>query len=101
MSKPSHVKAYPKEFREKVVQLVQGGDCSQREVAEEFGISTDSVRRWVQQAERDQGSRQDGLRTSEREELSRLRRENRQLKMDREILSKAAAWFARETNSTR
>ncbi len=101
MSKPSHVKAYPKEFREKVVQLVQGGDRSQREVAEEFGISTDSVRRWVQQAERDQGSRQDGLRTSEREELSRLRRENRQLKMDREILSKAAAWFARETNSTR
>ena len=101
MSKPSHVKAYPKEFREKVVQLVQGGDRSQREVAEEFGISTDSVRRWVQQAERDQGSRQDGLRTSEREELSRLRRENRQLKMDREILSKAAAWFARETNSPR
>ena len=101
MSKPSHVKAYPKEFREKVVQLVQGGDRSQREVAEEFGISTDSVRRWVQQAERDQGSRQDGLRTSEREELSRLRRENRQLKMDREILSKAAAWFAQETNSTR
>ena len=81
--------------------MVQGGDRSQREVAEEFGISTDSVRRWVQQAERDQGSRQDGLRTSEREELSRLRRENRQLKMDREILSKAAAWFARETNSTR
>ena len=63
MSKASHVKAYPKEFREKVVQLVQGGDRSQREVAEEFGISTDSVRRWVQQAERDQGSRQDGLRT--------------------------------------
>ena len=101
MNKPSQVKAYPKEFREKVVQLVQGGDRSQREVAEEFGISTDSVRRWVQQAERDQGSRQDGLRTSEREELSRLRRENRQLKLDREILSKAAAWFARETNSTR
>ena len=101
MSKASNVKAYPKEFREKVVQLVQGGDRSQREVAEKFGISTDSVRRWVQQAERDQGSRQDGLRTSEREELSRLRRENRQLKMDREILSKAAAWFARETNSTR
>ncbi len=101
MSKASNVKAYPKEFREKVVQLVQGGDRSQREVAEEFGISTDSVRRWVQQAERDQGSRQDGLRTSEREELSRLRREVRQLKMDREILSKAAAWFARETDSTR
>ena len=94
MSKQAYVKAYPKEFREKVVKLMQVGDRSRREVAEEFGISEDSVRRWVQQAERDQGSRQDGLRSSEREELIRLRRENRRLKMEREILSKAAAWFA-------
>jgi len=78
---------------------MQVGDRSPREVAEEFGISEDSVRRWVQQAERDQGRRQDGLRSSEREELVRLRRENRRLKMEREILSKAAAWFARETDS--
>ena len=99
MSKQAYVKAYPKEFREKVVQLMQVGNRSLREVAEEFGISTDSVRRWVQQAERDQGSRQDGLRSTEREELVRLRRENRRLKMEREILSKAAAWFARETDS--
>ena len=99
MSKHAYVKAYPKEFREKVVKLVQVGDRSTREVAEEFGISRDSVRRWVQQAERDQGSRQDGLRSAEREELVRLRRENRRLKMEREILSKAAAWFARETDS--
>ena len=59
----------------------------------------DSVRRWVQQAERDQGRRQDGLSSPEREELVRLRRETRRLRMEREILSKAAAWFARETDS--
>ena len=97
MSKRAYVKAYPQEFRNKVVQLVQVGERSQREVAEEFEISVDSVRRWVQQAEREQGQRQDGLRNSEREELARLRRENKRLKQEREILSKAAAWFARET----
>ena len=99
MSKHAYVKAYPKEFRDNVVKLVQVGDRSLREVAEEFGISTDSVRRWVQQAERDQGTRKDGVSSAEREELVRLRREIRQLKMEREILSKAAAWFARETDS--
>ena len=93
------MKAYPKEFREQVVKLMQVGGRSRREVAEEFGISEDSVRRWVQQAERDQGTRKDGVSSVEREELVRLRRENRRLKMEREILSKAAAWFARETDS--
>ena len=99
MSKHAYVKAYPKEFRDKVVQLMQVGGRSTGEVAKEFDISPDSVRRWVQQAERDQGSRQDGLRSAEREELVRLRRENRRLKQEREILSKAAAWFARETDA--
>jgi len=99
MSKRAYVKAYPKEFRDNVVKLVQVGERSLREVAEEFGISTDSVRRWVQQAERDQGTRKDGVSSAEREELVRLRREIRRLKMEREILSKAAAWFARETDS--
>ena len=99
MSKHAYVKAYPKEFRDKVVQLMQVGERSTGEVAKEFDISADSVRRWVQQAERDQGSRQDGLRSAEREELVRLRRENRRLKQEREILSKAAAWFARETDA--
>ena len=101
MSKHAYVKAYPKEFRDKVAQLVQVSERSVREVAEEFGISTDSVRRWVQQAERDQGTRKDGLSSAEREELVRLRRELRQVKMEREILAKATAWFARETDSTR
>jgi transposase len=99
MSKQAYVKAYPQEFRDKVVQLMQVGERSPRQVAEEFGISEDSVRRWVQQAEREQGQRQDGLRHGEREELVRLRRENKRLKQEREILSKAAAWFARETES--
>ena len=99
MSKKVYVKPYPKEFREQVVKLVQLGDRSALEVAWEFEISVDSVRRWEQQAERDQGCRQDGLSSPEREELVRLRREIRRLRMEREILSKAAAWFARETNS--
>ena len=75
-----------------------GRGCS-LELAREFEISVDSVQRWVQQAERDQGSRQDSLSSPEREELVRLRREIRRLRMEREILSKAAAWFARETDS--
>ena len=86
MSKQAYVKAYPKEFREQVVKLMQVGGRSRREVAEEFGISEDSVRRWVQQAERDQGARKDGVSSVEREELVHLRRENRRLKMEREIL---------------
>jgi len=61
--------------------------------------SGQSIRNWVAQAERDAGRRNDGLSSSERDELSRLRRENRQLRQEREILSKAAAWFARETNT--
>ena len=61
--------------------------------------ATQSIRNWVAQADRDAGRRTDGLTTTEREELERLRRENRQLKLERDILSKAAAWFARETNT--
>ena len=69
------------------------------ELAKEFEPSGQAIRNWVAQADRDEGRREDGLTTAEREELNRLRRENRQLKLEREILSKAAAWFARETNT--
>src|SRR5204863_10028555 len=62
-----------------------------------FGISDVTLRNWVKQAERDEGKRPDGLSTDEREELHRLRRENQTLRMEREILKKAAAFFARET----
>ena len=99
MSRQGYVKAYPQEFRNKVVQLVQVSDRTVRQVAEEFEIPTDSVRRWVKQAELDQGKRKDGLSSAERGELVRLRREIRQLKLEREILSEAAAWFAREADS--
>ena len=67
-------------------------------LAKEFEPSAQAIRNWVAQADRDEGRREDGLTTVERDELSRLRRENRQLKLEREILSKAAAWFARETD---
>jgi len=69
------------------------------ELAREFEPSAQSIRNWVAQADRDEGRREDGLTTVEREELRRLRRENRQLREEREILKKAAAWFARESES--
>jgi transposase len=68
-------------------------------LAREFEPAAQSIRNWVAQADRDEGRREDGLTTVEREELRRLRRENRQLREEREILKKAAAWFARESES--
>ena len=70
------------------------------ELAREFGCTAWSIRQWVKRAERDEGRGDGGLSTAEREELSRLRRENRKLREEREILSKAAAWFANEKPAT-
>ena len=89
---------YPAEFRRRMVELVRAGRTPE-ELAQEFEPSAQAIRNWVAQAERNEGLRQDGLTTDEREELNRLRRENRQLKQEREILKKAAAWFARETGT--
>jgi transposase len=89
---------YPAEFREQMVELVRAGR-KPADLAEEFEPTATSIRAWVRQADRDEGLRDDGLTTDEREELRRLRHENRELKKDREILVKAAAWFARETGS--
>jgi len=89
---------YPPAFRRQMVELVRAGR-SLEELAREFEPSTQAIRNWVAQADRDEGRRSDGLTSAEREELNRLRREIRQLKLERDILSKAAAWFARETNS--
>jgi len=89
---------YPAEFRRQMVELARAGRTPE-ELAKEFEPSAQAIRNWVRQADRDEGRRADGLTTAEREELRRLRRENRQLKIEREILAKAAAWFARETDS--
>jgi transposase len=89
---------YPPEFKRQLVELVRAGR-SPEELAEEFEPSASSIRNWIRQADLDEGRRSDGMTTAEREELGRLRRENKRLKLEREILSKAAAWFARETGS--
>lgn len=89
---------YPPEFRQRMVELVRSGR-SPDELAEKFEPTAQSIRNWVAQADRDLGRRQDGLTTEEREELKRLRREVKSLREEREILKKAAAWFARETGS--
>lgn len=92
------VKSYPPEFRHKVLELVRSGR-SVNAVANEFEIARQTIMNWAKQDDVDAGRRSDGLTSDEREELSRLRRENKRLKLEAEILSKAAAWFARETNS--
>lgn len=89
---------YPPEFRRQMVELVRAGR-NPEELAREFEPSAQSIRNWVVQADLDEGRRSDGLTTDDRAELRRLRRENRQLRLEREILKKAAAWFARETGS--
>ena len=89
---------YTPEFREQMVELVRGGRTPE-ELSREFEPSAQTIRNWVKQADVDAGIRSDGLTTEERAELRRLKREVRQLRMEREILKKAAAWFARESNS--
>ena len=89
-------KRYSAELQEQLIRLARSGR-SPKDLAREFEPSEQTIRNWVKQAELDEGSRTDGLTTDEREELARLRRENARLKEEREILSKAAAWFAQET----
>jgi transposase len=95
-------KRYPLEFRRQIVALVRAGRNT-GELAREFGCTVWTIHRWVHQADRDAGQGDGGLTTAERAELSLLRREVRELRTDREILSKAAAWFAQErgTNAKR
>jgi transposase len=81
-----------------LLELV-GAGRSPESLAKEFEPSAQTIRTWMKQAERDAGHRTDGLTTPERDELTRLRRELRQVKLEREILSKATAWFARETGT--
>ena len=92
---------YPVDFKGQIVALARAGR-SIESLSREFEPCVATIQHWVRQAERDRGERDDGLTSAEREELRRLRRENRQLRQERDILSKAAAWFARdEINSSR
>ena len=87
---------YTPAFRRRMVELVRSGRTPES-LAQEYEPSGQAIRNWVRQAERDEGKRSDGGTSAEKEELGRLRRENRTLREERAILAKAAAWFARET----
>lgn len=98
MTKPKTRPPYPDEFRRRIVELHRAGR-SVRALAREFEPSEATIHKWIKQAALDTGDRAEGLTTDEQAELARLRRENRALREEREILKKAAAWFARETRS--
>ena len=89
---------YSPEFRQQMVELMKAGRTPE-ELSREFEPTAQTTHNWVKQADLDAGRRSDGLTTEEREELRLLRRENKRLRMEQEILRKAAAWFARESNS--
>ena len=96
--KPRRRRSFTPEFKAEIVGLCQQGDRSVGQVAKDFDLTETAVREWVRQAERDTGTRSDGgLTSSEQQELARLRRENRQLREDVEILKRATAFFAQET----
>ena len=88
-------KKFPPEFRRDVVAVARRGDLSVAEVAVDFGIAEETVRRWMRQADIDDGIK-DGLTTAEQVEVVRLRRANRRLEMENEILRRAAAYFAKD-----
>jgi len=87
---------YPREFRDGALQLVREGDRPVREIAQELGIAESCLRRWMKQDQLDRREREDGLTSKEREELRELRKRVRRLEQEKEILRKAAAFFARE-----
>jgi transposase len=89
-------RSYTPEFKREIVDRCRTGDRSVREVARDFDLTASAVRRWVAQAEVDAGERP-GLISEEREELARLRRENKRLQADVDLLKRATAFFAKET----
>jgi transposase len=89
---------YPEEFRREAIRLAQLGDKPRRRLAEDLGISDVTLRNWLKQEKAERGERAGGLSADEREELRQLRDENAKLRMEREILSKAAVFFAKESD---
>jgi transposase len=94
--KPRPRRSFTPEFKADIVERCRAGDRSIGQVAKDFDLGETAVRAWVRQAEVDAGER-DGLTTKELEELTQLRRENRRLREDVEILKRATAFFAKET----
>src|SRR5262249_36273813 len=97
MARKQRPRAYPEDFRRKILDLVRAGRRPD-ELAAEFEVGQQTIRNWLKQADLDSGERTDGLTTAEHAEVARLRKRIKQLELEREILSKATAWFARETN---
>jgi transposase len=87
---------HPAEFRQRAVELARTGDKPVAALAKDLGISESCLRNWMAQADADAGSRADRLTSAEKKELAALRRRNRQLEMENEILKRAAAYFAKE-----
>ena len=93
---------YPAEYRQQIVELAHAGRTP-AQLSREFGPTAQSIANWIAQDGRDRGKPlpgKEGLSTAEREELVRLRRENRQIKQERDILAKATAWFASKSEKT-
>lgn len=94
--KPRHRRSFTTEFKADIVERCQAGDRTIAAVCRDFDLGETAVRKWVAQAEIDAGKR-DGLSSDEREELSQLRRDNRRLQADVDLLKRATAFFVRET----
>ena len=99
---PTSKPPYPAAFRQQMIELVESGRTP-AQLAREFGVTAQTISNWVAQAAIDKGQPlpgKDGLSSAEREELNRLRRENRRLQTERDILAKATAWFAARGEKT-
>ena len=90
-------RSFTAEFKAEIVELCQRGDRTVRQVSQDFDLTETAVREWVKQADLDAGTRSDGLSSDEKAELAALRRENRRLREDVDILKRATAFFAKET----
>jgi transposase len=95
--KPRQRRSFTPEFKAEVVALVRQRGNTAGSVAREMGLTDSAVREWVRQAERDEGTRSDGLTSAERAEMAQLRKELREAREERDILKRAVAFFARET----
>ncbi len=96
-----HMPPYPPEFRAEAIRLARTSGKPHAAIARELGMTGETLRLWLKQADLDDGTRRDGLTSDEQEELRRLRREHRILREERESLKEAAAFFAQETSSIR